>query len=142
MNLLLDTHVLLWWLGDPDKLGAAARKAITEPRNSVFVSATSAWEIAIKIAIGKLSVPADATSWLPQAVHASHFTPLPITIEHALGVEHLPRHHTDPFDRLLISQAAAERLTLVTADPQMEPYGVPLLRTEWREGAANHGCVT
>jgi PIN domain nuclease of toxin-antitoxin system len=104
VNLLLDTHVLLWWLGDPDKIGAAARKAIAEPRNSVFVSATSAWEIAIKIAIGKLSVPADATSWLPQA--------------------------------------AAERLTLVTADPQMEPYGVPLLRTEWREGAANHGCVT
>ena len=130
MNLLLDTHVLLWWLGDPDKLRAPARKAIADPRNSVYISATSAWEIAIKIATGKLSVPPDASSWLPQAVHASHFTPLPITIEHALGVEHLPRHHADPFDRLLISQAVAEHLTLVTADPQLEPYGVPLLRTD------------
>ena len=130
MNLLLDTHVLLWWLGDPDRLTAFARKAIADPRNSVYVSATSAWEIAIKIATGKLSVPPNAHSWLPQAVRASQFTPLPITIEHALGVEHLPRHHADPFDRLLVSQAVAERLTVVTADSQMEPYGVPLMRVD------------
>jgi PIN domain nuclease of toxin-antitoxin system len=130
VNLLLDTHVLLWWLGEPDKLRAPVRRAIADPRNSVYVSAVSAWEIAIKIGTGKLVLPPDARSWLPEAVQASHFTPLPVTIEHALGVEHLPRHHADPFDRLLISQTVAERLTLVTADPQLAPYGVALMRTE------------
>ena len=129
MNLLLDTHVLLWWLGDVDQLRAPTRRAIADPRNTVYVSAASAWEIAIKVALGKLTVPPDAQRWLPEAVRDSHFSPLPITIEHATGVEHLPRHHADPFDRLLLAQATAEQLTLVTADPLMEPYGVPLLRT-------------
>lgn len=130
MNLLLDTHVLLWWLADPDQLRAPARRAIADPRNSVYVSAASAWEIAVKVALGKLSVPPDTRHWLPEALRASHFTPLPITVEHALGVEQLPRHHADPFDRLLVSQVVAEHFTLVTADPQMEPYGVPLMRAE------------
>jgi PIN domain nuclease of toxin-antitoxin system len=96
----------------------------------VYVSAASAWEIAIKLGLGKLSVSSDAESWLPAAVRDSQFTPLPITIEHAVGVEHLPRHHADPFDRLLVSQATAENLTRVTADPQLEPYGIPLMRTD------------
>jgi PIN domain nuclease of toxin-antitoxin system len=129
VNLLLDTHVLLWWLGDVDQIRAPARRAIADPRNTVYVSAASAWEIAIKVALGKLTVPPDARRWLPEAVRDSQFTPLAITIEHATGVEHLPRHHADPFDRLLLAQAMAEQLTLVTADPLMEPYGVPLLRT-------------
>ena len=129
MNLLLDTHALLWWLGDPDRLPGRVRQTLSDPHNTVHVSAASAREIAIKVAVGRLSVPPDTRSWLPEALEASRFSPLPITIGHALGVEQLPRHHADPFDRLLVSQALAEHLTLVTGDPQLEPYGVPLIRT-------------
>src|SRR5258708_21160044 len=103
------------------------RTLITEPRNVVYVSAASAWEIAIKVSLGKLSAPGHASVWLPNAIRASRFTPLSITIEHALGVERLPKHHTDPFDRLLVAQAIAERLTIVTGARQLEPYGIPLV---------------
>ncbi len=128
MNLLLDTHALLWWLGDPERLSEAARQAIAAPHTAVYVSAASAWEIAIKTALGRLAVPSNTRDWLPQALVANRFTPLPITVDHALGVEHLPPHHADPFDRLLIAQALADDLTLVTSDPLLAPYGVPLLR--------------
>ncbi|MBI2321763.1 MAG: type II toxin-antitoxin system VapC family toxin [Chloroflexi bacterium] len=128
MNLLLDTNALLWWLGEPERIRSEVRRAIADARNAVYVSAASAWEIAIKAALGRLSVPPDARTWLPEALRANRFTPLLIGMEHALGVEHLPRHHADPFDRLLLAQALAEGLTIVTGDPQLEPYGIPLLR--------------
>ncbi len=127
MNLLLDTNALLWSLGDPDRLGVAARLLVSEPGNVVYVSAASAWEIALKVALGKLEAPDDPSAWLPDAVRASRFTPLSITIEHALGVHRLPQHHADPFDRLLVAQAIAEHLTIVTGDRQLEAYGVPLV---------------
>jgi PIN domain nuclease of toxin-antitoxin system len=127
VNLLLDTNALLWSLVDSDRLGVAARLLITEPRNVVYVSAASAWEIAIKTSLGKLSAPDTGAAWLPEALRASRFTPLSITIEHALGVERLPKHHADPFDRLLLAQAIAEQLTIVTSDRRLEAYGVPLV---------------
>jgi PIN domain nuclease of toxin-antitoxin system len=127
VRLLLDTHALLWWLGEPERLRPEAREAIAAPRALVYVSAASAWEIAIKLGLGKLVVPPDVRTWLPDALAATRFTPLPVTIEHALGVEQLPSHHADPFDRLLIAQALAEQLTLVTRDPSFRPYGAPLL---------------
>jgi PIN domain nuclease of toxin-antitoxin system len=127
VRLLLDTHALLWWLGEPERLRPEAREAIAAPQALVCVSAASAWEIAIKLALGKLAIPPDARTWLPEALAASRFTPLAVTIEHALGVEQLPSHHTDPFDRLLIAQALAEQLTLVTRDPAFRPYGAPLI---------------
>ena len=127
MNILLDTNALLWSLADSDRLGLAVRLLITEPRNVVYVSAASAWEIAIKMSLGKLSAPDDASAWLPEALRTSRFTPLSITIEHALGVHSLPKHHADPFDRLLLAQAIAEQLTIVTGDRQFEAYGVPLV---------------
>ena len=129
MNLLLDTHVLLWSLADDAKLGAAARAAIVDPDNTVYVSAVSAWEIAIKAALGRVDMPRHAGRWLPDALRRTSFVELGVTVKHALGVEELPPHHADPFDRLLVAQARAEELTLVTADPLVARYDVPTLRT-------------
>lgn len=123
MRLLLDTPALLWALGLPDELRPEARRAIEDARNDVFVSAASAWEIAIKRALGRLEAPDD----LGDAIAAVGFVELPITIGHALAVERLARHHRDPFDRMLIAQALVEGLTIVTRDARFEPYGVPVL---------------
>lgn len=123
MKLLLDTHVLLWWLDDNPVLSEAARAAIREQHATVFVSAATVWEIAIKQAIGKLDIPGD----LEEAVAANRFEPLPITFHHAAVAGKLPRHHDDPFDRMLIAQAQIERLTLVTHDNRLGAYGASLL---------------
>ena len=112
MRLLLDTHALLWWLADDAALAQAARAAIADGGNEVFVSAASAWEIAIKHELGKLDVPQDLT----EAIDSAAFTGLPITIEHARLAGALSPHHRDPFDRMLIAQAQAESLTIVTRD--------------------------
>jgi PIN domain nuclease of toxin-antitoxin system len=123
MNLLLDTHILLWALADDSRLPAVVRAAVADGRNRVLVSAASSWEIAIKKALGKLRSPDD----LIEQVEHARFEPLDITIEHTLGVAELPLHHADPFDRLLVAQARADRLTLVTMDPKLQPYEVDLL---------------
>lgn len=122
MRLLLDTHALLWWLAD-EGLSAQARDAVADPANLVVVSAASAWEISIKKALGKLAAPDD----LEHQVDAGGFSPLPISIAHAIAAGQLPRHHEDPFDRMLIAQAFAEGLTVVTRDKRFEDYGVALL---------------
>jgi PIN domain nuclease of toxin-antitoxin system len=126
MRLLLDTSALLWALAGDRRLGKA-RTAVADRRNRVFVSAASAWEIAIKVGLGKLQVPPDVTSWLPSELAAAQMTPLPIVLDHACAVENLPRHHTDPFDRLLIAQALHEDLMIVTGDAQFSRYGVRVL---------------
>src|SRR3954464_6378048 len=108
-RLLVDTHALLWWLTDDPALSAAARAAIADPENEPAVSAASIWEIAIKRSIGKLSAPDD----LPKTIIAEGFTMLPIDAEHAWRVRELPLHHRDPFDRLLIAQALAQRIPVV-----------------------------
>lgn len=122
MRLLLDTHILLWWLADED-LSAPAREAIADPANLVAVSTASAWEISIKKALGKLTAPDD----LEQQVREGGFVPLPISLAHGVAAGRLPRHHEDPFDRMLIAQARAERLTIVTRDKRFEDYDVALL---------------
>ena len=124
MRLLLDTHTLLWVFDSSPALSVEARNAISEGENQVFASAATAWEIAIKRSIGKLSVRVDYARSLQQY----RFTPLDITNEHALAVEDLPFHHRDPFDRLLIAQAMYERLTLVTRDRRFDQYDVRLLK--------------
>ena len=124
MRLLLDTHVLLWWLADKG-LNDQARDAISDPDNLVMVSAASAWEISIKKALGKLSAPDD----LERQVDESGFVPLPISIAHGNAADQLPRHHDDPFDRMLIAQAYAEGLTIVTRDKRFADYNVALLPT-------------
>jgi PIN domain nuclease of toxin-antitoxin system len=122
VRLLLDTHALLWWLAD-EGLTAQARDAIADPANLVVVSAVSAWEISIKKALGKVAAPDD----LEHQVQAGGFLPLPISIAHGVTAGQLASHHEDPFDRMLIAQANAEGLTIVTRDKRFDDYGVPLL---------------
>jgi PIN domain nuclease of toxin-antitoxin system len=121
MTLLLDTHVLLWWLDDPKQLSRAARGAIQDGANPVYISAAVAWEITIKKALGKLDAPDN----LEDVIEANRFLPLPITIPHALAVHSLPPHHRDPFDRMLIAQALHEGFRLVTRDTEIAKYPVP-----------------
>lgn len=128
MDLLLDTRALLWALLDPDRLRQAARAAIVDPTNDVYVSAVSALEVAVKVRDGKLPVRADVGAWLPPEMEKNRFLSLAVTLKHAARVEHLPLHHRDPFDRLLVAQAVTERLTLVTADAKVALYDVPVIR--------------
>ena len=125
MTLLLDTHALLWWLADDPALTPVARTAIRAAETLVFVSAATAWEISIKQALGKLEAPDD----LEAALAASRFQSLPITVAHALAAGRLPRHHDDPFDRMLIAQAQHAQLTVVTHDPKFRLYEVAILWT-------------
>ncbi|MEX1009612.1 MAG: type II toxin-antitoxin system VapC family toxin [Acidimicrobiia bacterium] len=123
MNLLLDTHVAIWWLDDPTRIPTQARVAIAEPANNVLVSAATAWEMSIKHAQGKLRTPDN----LQEELANDRIGALAITLEHAVAAGALPRHHGDPFDRLLIAQARAEDLTIVTIDRAFEPYDVEVL---------------
>jgi len=123
VQLLLDTHVLLWSLAGDDRLGDRAVDLIEDGRNVVYVSAASIWEISIKRSLGKLRVPGD----VPTEVDAASFIRLPISFEHAVEVAALPDLHADPFDRMLIAQARTERLTLMTHDPLMQRYDVQLI---------------
>ena len=124
MALLLDTHVLLWWLGDRVRLSQRARDAIGYPRSRIFVSVASLWEIAIKVAAGKLVIPND----IEAVLDLNGFQVLPIFAAHALGVMTLSAVHKDPFDRLLVAQALHEGLTLVTHDPWVLNYPVATIR--------------
>lgn len=124
MRLLLDTHAWLWWLGDDQRLGRRARQALGNPRSEVYVSAASAWEIAIKVALRKLRlVKAD----LEAEIAANGFLELPIRTRHALQAGRLAPVHDDPFDRMLVAQAQAEDLAVVTGDPIFGRYGVAVL---------------
>jgi PIN domain nuclease of toxin-antitoxin system len=120
---LLDTHAVLWWLDRPERLTPQAREAIGNPRNLVCFSAVSMFEIATKEATGKLRVGDDFLARLAEC----RFEALPMTQAHAEHVRHLPMHHKDPFDRMLVAQARAERLTLLTRDPLINGYDVPVL---------------
>lgn len=121
-RLLLDTHIFLWWRGDPDRLEAEARQRISMA-DIVFVSAASAWEAAIKVSLGRLTLP----DTLERGVAASGFEKLLITFSHAERAAGLPPFHRDPFGRMLVAQAQSEGLTLVTRDRLLEPYEVNIL---------------
>ena len=123
MNLLLDTHTLIWTLADNPELAAAAREAIVDGNNIVFVSAVSVWEISIKRVLGKL----DAPDTLLEEIERHRFTPLEIALAHADRAGKLPPIHLDPFDRMLIAQAQSEQLTLVTRDAEIQKYAVHCL---------------
>ncbi len=123
MKALLDTHALLWWLSDDPSLSARARRAITAADNEIFVSAASVWELAIKNKKGRLDVQ-DLLDRLPQEIEEEGFLVLPISIEHGLRAGALPEHHRDPFDRMLIAQAQAEHLPIVSNDTVFDSYGI------------------
>jgi PIN domain nuclease of toxin-antitoxin system len=120
---LLDTHVLLWWFEQPDNLARTAYAAVELGENETYVSPVSLYEISFKAATGKLQLDVDLAAEAEQV----GFAPLPLTWEHARVAGSLPLHHRDPFDRMLVAQARAERLTLVTRDERLGRYGVPLL---------------
>lgn len=124
MRLLLDTHVFLWWLGEDETLAIPATEAIANPETLVHVSAATIWEIAIKANLGRLDV---SGSDMAAEITASGFIELPMTARHAQIAGWLPRHHDDPFDRMLIAQAQAEALTLVSRDSAFQSYDVFLL---------------
>lgn len=123
-DLLLDTHVVLWWASNDRRLREDVRRTIRSA-DRVFVSAGSAWEVAIKRAVGLLRLDDPFRVLVDQ----SGFTTLPVDFAHAEQLVTLPHHHKDPFDRILVAQAQVERLTVVTHDPRFEPYGVPIVWT-------------
>ena len=124
MKLLLDTHALIWWLKNDSTLFGGAKKAISNPDNLIFVSAASAWEIAIKKSLGKLDAPDD----LETQIEKHNFQSLPITITHGVAVGKLPWHHKDPFDRIIIAQAICGSMTIVTRDKKFSLYEVSVRR--------------
>lgn len=135
MRLLLDTHILLWWLTDGARIPQESREAIQEGKNQVFVSAASAWEISIKRSLGKLRAPTD----LKNQVKSARFEVLSVTIDHALAVADLPAHHSDPFDRILVAQALVEDMMVVTVDPKIHRYDVAVFG---RAGRPHPGSST
>jgi PIN domain nuclease of toxin-antitoxin system len=126
-ELLLDTHALLWWLAEPDRLSPTALQAIADPGNRVHVSAASGWEIATKVRLGKLPAASDLQNDLPQLLAAQGFEPLPVTLLHGLHAGRYPMAHRDPFDRLLAAQAELGGLTLVSLDPALQAFPCCLL---------------
>ena len=121
-RFLLDTQTLLWWLADDSRLGSRCRSLLTDPRNHAFVSAATTWKISIKVALGKLEAPEDMDS----IVEDEGFSKLPITLYHGQLAGSLPPLHRDPFDRMLIAQAQAEGLVLITADEDIHRYKLRL----------------
>lgn len=126
MRLLLDTHVLLWAHGDPSRLGGA-RELLDDAANDLVFSAASAWEVAIKVSLGRLRLPEPVQTWVPSRVAALGARTVPVDVDHATGVATLPPVHRDPFDRLLVAQASALNATLVSADPVFARYDVRLV---------------
>jgi len=125
--LLLDTHAWLWWQSEPHRLSEGCRSLFADTDQTLLFSAASSWEIAIKFALKKLTLPEPPVQFVPKRLAQAGISPLPIQHAHALRVSELPHHHGDPFDRLLIAQAQLEGATLATGDPQFLLYDVDVL---------------
>ena len=124
MRFLLDTHTFLWWVTRDTRLPERVQTIIADSGNDIFFSAASAWEIAIKVQLGQMTLGGDPAELIPERVAANGFLVLPIEVRHALHVATLPLLHRDPFDRLLIAQAQMEDLSILTADPAIARYDV------------------
>ncbi len=127
MKALLDTHAFLWWVLNKPELSKAAHDVIVNPDNTIYLSAVSGWEMAIKWSLGKLVLPDSPDIFVKQQLEMNDFTPLPVQLEHGLYVHELPIIHKDPFDRLLISQAKIENMVLISVDSVFKDYPVALL---------------
>jgi PIN domain nuclease of toxin-antitoxin system len=128
VKYLVDTHCWLWLQVAPERLGGDIVDRLADPSHELLLSAASAWEIAIKHALGKLELPEPPDKYVPSRMQTSGTAGLPVVPAHALAVASLPLHHRDPFDRLLVAQAQQEGLTLVTADEALQAYDVELIR--------------
>lgn len=126
MNALLDTHSFLWWCTDPNKLSAPALTVLRDPLNTIWLSVISVWEILIKHQIGKLRLPSTMSMLLAQQ-QANGISILPVSLRHVLAVEHLPLHHKDPFDRILIAQSLTQGYPLLSADVQFRQYPIQVI---------------
>ena len=122
MRLLIDSHALTWYVDQDQQLSSVSHAAISDPSNDLLLSAGSIWEIAIKIGLGKLVLTRPYLPWMSQALTDLGITVLPITIDYANAQASLPRHHTDPFDRLIV--ALVEGVSIVSADARMDAYGI------------------
>jgi PIN domain nuclease of toxin-antitoxin system len=127
MRAMLDTHTFLWWNADAPELSDRARDLISDGRNEIYLSAASAWEIAIKHGKGRLELPEPPEQYVVSRMARHGLTPLPIQVIHALRVNALPHIHSDPFDRLLVAQSQADRLPLLTADAEIARYDVVVI---------------
>jgi len=128
VKFLLDTHTFLWMIADDDKLSAVARKCILDKKSNLYLSSASVWEIFIKTSIGKLTLPDHPQTFISKQLSENLIDELPVTFKHAFQLHQLPYHHKDPFDRMLISQAQAEKLSILTADSLFASYDV---KTIW-----------
>ena len=127
MRVLLDTHVFLWAINDVERLSPRAIETIQDPAHEVLVSIASAWEIAIKVGIGKFTMPTPLATYLQRQLAAHRFAVLSIQFSHLAVLEKIPRHHRDPFDRLLIAQCIAEDATFITVDSQLKRYSMKVI---------------
>jgi PIN domain nuclease of toxin-antitoxin system len=124
MRVLLDTHAFLWWINDDPQLSERARAVMSNAANTLYLSAASGWEMAIKSRIGKLDLPKEPASFIVEALHPNRIEPLSISLRHALHTYRLPMLHRDPFDRLLIAQSQLENLPILTVDQAITQYTV------------------
>ncbi len=127
MTFLLDTHVFLWWISGEPRMSKRAAETIRNPDSELFVSAVCGWEIAIKATLGRLDLPSSPLDFVAEHLHQNDFDVLPISMHHALSVHDLPREHSDPFDRLLISQSLCENLPIITGDEAFKRYDVQVI---------------
>ncbi len=127
MSFLLDTHALLWWMLDDERLSPAARETIADVDNELVWSVVGTWEIAIKAGLGRIDLPGSLADLLGTTLRAQAIAILPIHQAHALRVERLPAHHRDPFDRMLVAQAVEEDLVVVSKDTALAAYDVEVL---------------
>jgi PIN domain nuclease of toxin-antitoxin system len=126
VRALIDANAWLWFTGNSDRLGPQTRSLMVDPANDLFLSVVSAWEIVIKARLGKLDGIGDPAAFIRARLRRQRIVPLPVALDHALAVETLPLHHRDPFDRLLIAQAQAEALVIITSDRALWKYDVDL----------------
>jgi len=127
MRFLLDTLTFLWWITDVDLLSEHVRDVIQDGDNTLYLSAASGWEIAIKARLGRLQLPGEPEKVIPEQMSLNAIQGLPIQMGHALRVHSLPDHHRDPFDRMLVAQSQVEELPILTADPQIAQYEVEVV---------------
>lgn len=127
MNLLLDTHALIWAVDNPTNLGSVARPQIEDLNNTLLLSSATIWELAIKVSLGKLTLTLPYEQWITAAMHDLDVVLLPITVEHTVMLASLPWHHRDPFDRILAAQAQVESIPIISNDRDLEAYGISIL---------------
>jgi PIN domain nuclease of toxin-antitoxin system len=124
MRVLIDSHVLIWYVDQDNLLSPASHAAISDPTNDLLLSAGSIWEIGIKLGLGKIILTQPFKPWMNQAISDLDVTVLPLSVEYVDVQSNLPRHHGDPFDRLIVAQAIVEQVSIISADPNLDAYGI------------------